>query len=79
MAKHGTEDRYIAGCRCKPCVSAHMSLIGSRGAKSKLKKFGKRYFSKIAALSHPKNNPDAQRSEYVGGRPLGSKNAKTEK
>lgn len=53
-----------------------MSEIGSRGAKAKVKKFGRKYFSKIAALSHPKNNPNAQRNEYTGGRPLGSKNVK---
>jgi hypothetical protein len=79
MAKHGTEERFTGGCRCKPCISAHMSFIGSRGAQSKMKKFGKKYFSKIAKLSHPVNNPNAHRTEYTGGRPLGSKNVKVEK
>jgi len=78
MAKHGTEEKHAAGCHCKKCVSAHMSFIGSRGAQAKVKKFGRKYFSRIAKLSHPKNNPNANRTEYTGGRPPGSKNKTAE-
>lgn len=47
----------------------HLRKIGRKGAMSKLKKFGSKYFSDIAKLSHKVNNPDAKRKSYNGGRP----------
>ena len=73
MAEHGTAKGYDNGCRCKKCFSAHMSAIAKNSVKARKKKYGKEGFrkrlAKAAALSHPKNNPDAQRGAYVGGRP----------
>jgi hypothetical protein len=45
----------------------HMRLIGARGGRKTAKR-GKKFFSKIAKKSHPKNNPGANRPEYRGGR-----------
>ena len=69
MAKHGTAECYDNGCRRKKCVSAHMSAIAKKSVQARVKKYGKGYYSRIARRSHPKNNPDAKRTEYVGGRP----------
>ena len=46
-----------------------MRMIGAKGGNRTKKKKGKNYFSRIAKLSHPANNPDAKRKKYVGGRP----------
>ena len=46
-----------------------MAMIGRKGGNRTKKKKGKDYFSRIAKLSHPGNNPDAKRKKYVGGRP----------
>lgn len=65
-----------------PPGSAKMKALGARGGrktKSRVHKVrvgrtvvkvrGKEYYSMIAKLSHPKNNPAAKRNGYVGGRP----------
>ena len=73
MNKHGTSECFDAGCRCQPCYSAHMSAIAKSSVKARIKKYGKKGFAKrlakAAAMSHPVNNPNAQRGEYTGGRP----------
>ena len=52
-----------------------MAMIGRKGGNRTKRKKGKDYFSKIAALSHRKNNPNAKKRKYVGGRPPGSTDA----
>lgn len=46
----------------------HMRKIGKLGARV-MKKKGSAYFSRIAKLSHKKNNRKAKRDGYHGGRP----------
>ena len=47
----------------------HLREIGARGGNKTKRRKGKAYYSRIAKLSHPKNNPNAKRGKYVGGRP----------
>lgn len=45
-----------------------MKLLGQRRWKKTTKADRKKHFSRIAKLSHKKNNPDANRDGYNGGR-----------
>lgn len=52
--------------------SGYMQRLGKKGGvktRRKMLKRDKNYYSRIARMSHPKNNPNAKRGEYVGGRP----------
>jgi len=63
---------FDTGCRCEECKYQHYSALGKRGGDKNKARHGKNHFSNLAKKSHPKNNPEAQRPFYTGGRPKGS-------